>query len=302
MKKILGLAFLILSTSLLAQENFNNMSEVHSKLLSNRGKEQFRKNIIFKKLDMSGYSGSNQYLEFLGEIERDYHGTPLDYDVKTKGFMMGTNSNLKSNSDTYLGVNLGYLKSKLNYEGDKNSKVRTYSIDYYLGKNIENWIVLGKAGYSEGKNIYDSYKYREKIYSLGVEGGYLYPLGEKGILYPYVAFDWNQYSMKAHNQIKDNDERVGSSSLGISYNSKIGEKLFLTTSGEWSYDFSNREDIRLENGSKIDNLELGRDTGIFNIKLGYLVQPDFLISIGYSSFLNSNYYYDMFSITLSHNF
>ena len=49
MKKYLGIIFLLSSSLLLAQENFNNMGEIHSKILSNRGKEQFRKNIIFKK-------------------------------------------------------------------------------------------------------------------------------------------------------------------------------------------------------------------------------------------------------------
>lgn len=50
MKKYLGIIFLLSSSLLLAQENFNNMGEIHSKILSNRGKEQFRKNIIFKNL------------------------------------------------------------------------------------------------------------------------------------------------------------------------------------------------------------------------------------------------------------
>ena len=56
------------------------------------------------------------------------------------------------------------------------------------------------------------------------------------------------------------------------------------------------------NGEKIKGLEVGRDAGIFNIKLGYYLDPDFLVSLGYSSFWNREYYYDMFSLTLSHNF
>lgn len=301
MKKYLGIIFLLSSTLLLAQENFNNMGEIHSKILSNRGKEQFRKNIIFKKFDRAGYSGSNQYLEYLGELENSYDNSLSKYDVKTKGFMMGTNSNLLSNPDTYVGVSVGYLKSKMNYN-DEDARVRTYGIDYYVGKNIDNWLIIGKAGYIESKNSYETYRYRTKDYSLGAEGGYMYSLGNKTILYPYISLDWNQYTMKTHNNIKDNDERVGSGALGITYAQEFGEKFLLTASGEWNYDFSNRESIRLNSGEKIKGLEVGRDTGVFNIKLGYYLYPDFLVSLGYESFWNREYYYDMFSLTLSHNF
>lgn len=301
MKKYLGIIFLLSSSLLVAQENFNNMGEIHSKILGNRGKEQFRKNIIFNKFDIAGYSNSNQYLEYLGEIENNYDKDSMKYDVKTKAFMMGTNSNLLSNPNIFIGTSLGYLKSDLEYKNE-NAKVRTYGIDYYVGKNIDNLLLIGKFGYAESKNIYNSYKYRTKDYSLGVEGGYLYNINEKGILYPYIAFDWNQYTLKGHNDIKDNNDRVGSGTLGISYSQMLNDKFLLTASSEWVYDFSEREEIRLNNGEKIPNLEVGRDTGVFNIKLGYFIKPNFLISLGYNSFLNKNYYYDMFSITLSHNF
>lgn len=301
MKKYLGIIFLLSSSLLVAQENFNNIGEIHSKILGNRGKEQFRKNIIFDKFDIAEYSNSNQYLEYLGEIENSYDKDSMKYDVKTKAFMMGTNSNLLSNPNIFIGTSLGYLKSNLEYKNE-NAKVRTYGIDYYVGKNIDNLLLIGKFGYTESKNIYNSYKYRTKDYSLGVEGGYLYNINEKGILYPYIAFDWNQYTLKGHNDIKDNNDRVGSGTLGISYSQMLNDKFLLTASSEWVYDFSEREEIRLNNGEKIPNLEVGRDTGVFNIKLGYFIKPNFLISLGYNSFLNKNYYYDMFSITLSHNF
>lgn len=301
MKKYLGIIFLLSSSLILAQENFNNMGEIHSKILSNRGKEQFRKNIIFKKFDRAGYSNSNQYLEYIGELENSYDNSSSKYDVKTKGFMMGTNSNLISNPDIYVGVSVGYLKSKMNYS-DEDARVRTYGIDYYVGKNIDNWLIIGKAGYTESKNSYETYRYRTKDYSLGAEGGYMYSLGEKAIIYPYISLDWNQYTMKAHNNIKDNDDRVGSGALGVTYAQEFREKFLLTASGEWNYDFSNRESIRLNNGEKIKGLEVGRDAGVFNIKLGYYLDPDFLVSLGYSSFWNREYYYDMFSLTLSHNF
>lgn len=301
MKKYFGIIFLLTSSLLLAKENFNNMGEIHSKILSNRGKEQFRKNIIFKKFERSGYSNSNQYLEYIGEIENKYDNDLSEYDVKTKGFMMGTNSNLISNPNTYIGVGFGYLKSKVDYHNE-DGKIRTYGIDYYIGQNIDNWLFIGKAGYSESKNSYEDYRYRTKDYSLGVEGGYMYSLGEKSIVYPYLTFDWNQYTMKAHNDIKDNEDRVGSGAIGMTYAQELGEKFLLTTSGEWNYDFSERKEIKINDGSKIKGLEVGRETGVFNIKLGYYVDPDFLVSLGYSSFLNKNYYYDMFTFTLSHNF
>ena len=42
--------------------------------------------------------------------------------------MMGTNSNLISNPDTYVGVSVGYLKSNMDYS-DEEARVRTYGID-----------------------------------------------------------------------------------------------------------------------------------------------------------------------------
>lgn len=301
MKKILGIYFIISSALVFAQENLNNIGEIHSRILENRGKEQFRKNIIFKKFGRNGYSGSNQYLEYLGEIKNSYHSDISEYDVKTKGFLMGTNSNLLSNPDVYIGVNLGYLKSNLEYPNE-NSKVRTYGIEYYVGKNIGDITFIGKGGYSESKNIYSDYKYRTKAYSLGVETGYLFNFSQKSTLYPYIALDWNQYSTKAHNDIKNNDERLGSSSLGAMFAKEFFNNFLFTISGEWKYDFSTRKSLELNNNLKIENLKVGRDNGIFNVKLGYYIKPDFLISLGYSSFLNKEYYYDMFSFTLSHNF
>ena len=67
MKKYLGMIFLLSSSLLIAQENFNNLGEIHSKILGNRGKEQFRESIIFKKINRNGYSNSNQYLEYIAE-------------------------------------------------------------------------------------------------------------------------------------------------------------------------------------------------------------------------------------------
>ncbi len=301
MKKYLGIIFLLSSSLLMAQENFNNMGEIHSKILSNRGKEQFRENVIFKKFNRAGYSNSNQYLEYIGEIENSYDNSPMEYDVKTKGFMMGTNSNLLSDPNIFIGTSLGYLKSNLKYKNE-DAKVRTYGIDYYVGKNIGNLLLIGKFGYTESKNIYRDFKYRSKDYSLGVEGGYIYPLGEKSLLYPYISLDWNQYTIKGHGDIKDNDDKVGSSALGVTYTQEFNNQFLLTLSGEWNYDFSSREDIRLNNREKISGLEVGRDTGVFNAKLGYFIKPNFLVSLGYRSFWNRDYYYDMFSFTLSHNF
>ena len=63
----------------------------------------------------------------------------------------------------------------------------------------------------------------------------MYSLGEKAIIYPYISLDWNQYTMKAHNNIKDNDDRVGSGALGVTYAQEFREKFLLTASGEWNY-------------------------------------------------------------------
>ncbi|WP_286033810.1 autotransporter outer membrane beta-barrel domain-containing protein [Fusobacterium necrogenes] len=301
MKKYLGMIFLLSFSLLIAQENFNNLGEIHSKILGNRGKEQFRESIIFKKINRNGYSNSNQYLEYIAEKKSSYDNSSSKYDVKTKGFLMGTNSNILSTPNTYIGVSLGYLKSNLSYNYE-DAKVRTYGIDYYFGKNIDNWLIFGKAGYAENKNVYKNYRYRTKDYSLGIETGYTYSLSRKTIFYPYISLDWNQYTTKAHNNIKDNDDRIGSGALGLTYVKEFKEKFLFTLSGEWDYDFSNRKSIRLNNNRKIKELEVGRDTGVFNVKLGYYVYPDLLLSLGYNSFWNKEYYYDMLTLTLTHNF
>lgn len=300
MKKI-GLVFFLTFTTMFAQE-FNNMGEIHSKILEDRGREQFRQNIISKKFGRNGYSNSNQYIDYIGELKSEYdNDSKNNYNSKTKGILLGTNSSLLSDTNTYLGVSLGYLKSNVEYQS-YNSKIRTYGIDYYFGKNFNNWIIFGNIGYTESKNIYPEYRYRTKTYSIGYETGYIFSITSDKILYPYFNASWSQYTIKAHNNIKDNDDKLGSISLGINYTQELNDKFFVSLNTEWKKEVLAREDIRLNNGNKIEGLDIGKDTGIFDIKLGYYIKPNFLLGLGYKSFLNTNYYYDMFTLSFSHNF
>lgn len=288
----------------------NNLAEINSKIITHRGTEQFRESIIFKKLNRRGYSGSSQYIEGIGELksnyDRDNYNT--DYSSKTKGFLTGTNSTFLSNPNMITGVSLGYIKSKVDYKdsNDSDQKVRTYGLNAYLAYNYNDFLFIGKASYDEGKNILSSNDisniiYRSKNYSLGAEAGYFFDINEKNILYPHIGVNWNQYTTKGHGDIVDNNDRVGSGNLGVSYYSEISDKWLLNGSVEWNYDFSDRADLKTRDG-KIKILETGRDTGTLSAGIGYYLQEDFLINLRYLAFINKNYYYDMVMLGFTHNF
>lgn len=287
-----------------------NISEINGKIISQRGMEQFRESIIFKKMDRRGYSGSSQYLEGIGELksnyDRDDHNT--DYSSKTKGFLTGTNSTFLEYPNLITGISMGYVKSNIDYDDSVSSsqKVRTYGLNAYLAYNYNNWFFIGRAGYDESRNVLKSQGisnivYRTKNYSLGAEAGYFYEVGERSLLYPYVGLGWNQYTTKGHNGIEDNNDRVGSSNIGLTYSKEFMEKFLFTGNVQWNYDFTDRKDLRTSSG-KLDVLETSRDSGVISAGLGYYLQEDLLITIKYLAFANKNYYHDMVVLGLTHNF
>lgn len=311
-KQLLTASMILLSVPALANiDNLqNNLSEINSKIIAHRGMEQFRESIIFKKFDKRGYSGSSQYIEGIGELksnyDRDNYNT--DYSSKTKGFLTGTNSTFLSNPNMITGINLGYIKSKVDYKDSNNSdqKVRTYGINAYLAYNYNDFLFIGRAGYDEGKNILSSDNisniiYRSKNLSMGAEAGYFFNINDKNILYPYVGINWNQYKTQAHQNIKNNSDDIFSGNVGISYASQITEKLYFNSSAEWNYEFQDREDLKTRDG-KIKILETGKDNGVVSAGIGYYLQEDFLINLRYLAFINKNYCYDMVMLGLTHNF
>lgn len=291
------------------EELQTNISEINGRIITQRGKEQFRDSIIFKKMDRRGYSGSSQYLEGIGELESDYDGDrSSDYSSKTKGFLTGTNSTFLAYPNLITGVSMGYVKSKVDYDdaGNSSQKVRTYGVNAYLAYNYNNWLFIGQVGYDESKNILKSEgilntRYRTKNYSLGAEAGYFFDIGEKSLLYPYVGLGWNQYTTKGHDGIEDNNDRVGSGNIGLTYSTEFMEKFMFTANAEWNYDFADRKDLRTSN-DKLEIMETSRDRGIISAGLGYYLQEDFLITLKYMAFTNSNYYHDMVILGFTHNF
>lgn len=293
MKKILF--YFILATTVFASENnkINNMSELHSQILKNKGLGSVRENIILDKLDLRGISGSYQSLDFLKNLhsnnEKDFHSTG-------KGFLMSTNSNLISNKNFYSGVTLGYEKNRLNYGDSALDKIRTYGINYVFTYKYNNDILLSTGmGYSESKNITGgNYISRDKIYSSLLEVGKIYKL-EKIILYPYARLDFSQINKGKSIYNDYNKFYTVKNNLGLNTSILIDKFLFSFT-GELQNQLNRRT---FENDKK---LKFSKDIFLFESKLGYFYKNDLLINIGYKGYFNKCYNYDVVEFGFTHIF
>lgn len=291
--KILFLMTVITSIGF-ANEFQNNLGEIHSRIIKSRGEEQFRTNIIAQDLNIAGPSGSNQYLDYSGWVDGKYrHGA--DYS-KTKSFLLGTNSNLATNSDIFAGIALGHLKSTMKIDGS-SVHVRSYGFEYFVGKKNKDKVIAGKFGYTENKNQFSDYKYRTKTYNIGGEFGKIYNL-ENFILYPFIKGDWEQYTVKKHNSVPKFNQYNFSVTPGINMIKIFSEKLMLNAGIEYSMDLNSKKYKLDENNEK----KLPRNHGQFHMQLGYFLEHDFLVTFDYRRLFNTKYHYNIFSIGLSHNF
>ena len=84
-KKLLPLVFAAISVSSFGgtHDLQTNLSEINGKIITDRGRSQFRESVMFKKMDRRGYSGSSQYIEGIGKIKSSYDkdDNNTDYDA-----------------------------------------------------------------------------------------------------------------------------------------------------------------------------------------------------------------------------
>jgi uncharacterized protein with beta-barrel porin domain len=320
MKKINYLFILsfLISFSILANEEKlqNNLSEIHQNIITNRGLQQIREQYIFKKSDMAGRSNTNQYFDGLFKLKSGYDNDDdknlnYDYKSKTKGFLMGTSSNYLKYPNLRLGVDYGYIKSYSSFEdnGSSFTQTRSYGLNVFANYNLDKWSLVGKIGYVQSKNILriakgmGKFTYRNENFLVGSEFGRYIDIGDNLLtIYPYLGLNYNRYRTKAYGDMKNNIDGVADNEIGLSlYKLFWDKKLFLTGNVYLKHEISQRKDIRFAN-SKIDQLEVGKNTGIFNVSLSYFTSPDFSINVRYEGILNKNYYYDLIGIGISHNF
>lgn len=291
--KILSLFFLF-STVGFANEFQNNLSQIHGNIILKRGEEQFRQNVILKNMGINGISNSNQYIEYVGESHGNY-----DYNTKyskVKGVLLGTNSNLVKHPNVYAGISLGYIKSDIKI-GNSSAKIRTYGFEYLVGKKYHNFLTIGKFGYSESKNIFSEYKYRQKDYHLGVESGYIYNTNTFA-LYPYISLNWNQYTTKQHIMVPRFDQKVFYTGAGINVTKILKHNFIISGTLEYNYEVPKTK-YRTSNTTykKLDN-----SYAHLNLTLGYLFKNDLMLSATYRKLFNNKYDYNIFSVGISHNF
>lgn len=293
MKKIL-FYFIIASTIFAKTESnkINNVSELHSQILKNKGLESVRENILLNKVGIKGRSGSYQSLDFLKNLhsnnEKDFHSTG-------KGFLMSTNSNLVSNENFYSGVTLGYEKNRLNYGDDKLDKVRTYGVNYTFSYLYDGFLLSTGIGYDESKNITEgNFVSRDKIYNSLFELGKIYKI-EKSVFYPFLRVDFSQIN-KGKSKYNDyNKFYTVKNSLGL-YGSVLVNKFLFSFTGEWQHQLNSR---RFE---KDKGLNFSKDVFFVEGKLGYFYKEDLLINFGYKGYLNKYYNYDMLEFGFTHIF
>ncbi|MDR3258163.1 MAG: autotransporter outer membrane beta-barrel domain-containing protein [Fusobacteriaceae bacterium] len=319
MKKInyLFILFFLLSLTILANEEElqNNLSEIHQSIITNRGLQQIREQYMFNRTGIAGKSNSNQYFDGLFKLKSGYDNDNkdlnYDYKSKTKGFLMGTTSNYVKYPNLRLGVDYGYIKSysKFQDDGGSHTKTRSYGLNMFASYNLDKWNFIGKIGYIKSKNILhvanknDHLTYKNKNFLVGSEFGRYIDIGDNFMtIYPYVGLNYNQYRTKDYGNMKNNLDGIVDNEIGISlYKLFWNNKLFFAGNVYLKHEISERKHIGFAN-SKIDKVEVGKNTGNFNISLSYFTSPDFSINVRYEGFLNKNYYYDLIGIGISHNF
>lgn len=295
MKKGIIALFTLFCMNLFAGEYQNNMGDVHFRLNLGRGEEQFRTNVIFKDLDLGGRSNTNQYIDFVGYAQGKSH--PNSTYTKTKDFLVGTNSNLVRNKNLFAGIALGNLKSRFKSEGE-NYKVRTLGFNYFVGYNWKDTLIISKLGYNRSRNTLVSSNYKSNKFMIGAEVGHIYKVDNNSRIYPFATLALERNTVKSHKTVRTFSNNIPNSGIGVNYTTVLDKKLHISTTAKWN--FKILKDRYYDNSNK--EIKLPRTYGELGVQLGYFLDSDFLLTLGYKYMFDKNYNYNLVSLGLSHNF
>ncbi|MGL5054473.1 MAG: autotransporter outer membrane beta-barrel domain-containing protein [Fusobacteriaceae bacterium] len=310
MKKILCLLLIVTCYTATYSQYLkgNNINETNGYYITEKGKTFMRRDLTSLK-ENSGASGSTQNIEYLyGKSNFDTQSGYKGYSTRTQGIVTGTTSNFKvtENSMWLTGVSFGYLRNKVDYDGDMGKEdTDTVGVNAYLGYNINDYLLLGYVGGTKGNN--DHSGDRDNLL-IGFETGKFFKIGQKHTLYPYASIersrvfadDYSYDSIKYGKSI----ENYSIFNTGLNYKVKIDKfelKLFTKYSDVLTdtNSISIRESGIVRRGALFDSYE---DSISFGGTLTYYIDPDLYGAFDIMNIVTNNNNYAIYSLRLCHIF
>lgn len=295
----------------------NNVAELNSKVIMDKGKQYMRFGVLSSLLERAGSTKSSQNIElYVGDGQfngdRDFSG----YKNSSTGFTMGTTSQFngiktdENRSNWITGVSFGYIDSEIKYaERAQKEDLRTLGVNAYLGYFKNNYFTMGYmgAGFSRAK-ISGKTQNREDI-NFGVESGKIFHLGERQYVYPYIGLDFDGYFLSNYEiggyRYKKNIEAQGTGGVGVTYFIDYTKYLF-KFNGRWNspMDRNKRYEAITPEGEKI---KLGRfnlegDSLTLSAMAGYYIDEDLLLSLEVLGVYTENYDETVYGVKLSYTF
>ncbi|MGL4945936.1 MAG: autotransporter outer membrane beta-barrel domain-containing protein, partial [Fusobacteriaceae bacterium] len=253
----------------------NNVAELNSKVVTDKGKQYMRLGILSSLLARAGTTRSTQNIEIYGgngEFSGD--STYSGYDTKSAGFTIGTTSQFRIlkteeiDSRWITGVSLGYINSDVDYnERSKKEDIRTLGINAYLGYFRNNYFTMGYLGTGISRaEISGKSQHREDV-NFGIESGKIFHLGERQYIYPYLGLDFNGYLLSNY-EIEDYEyekgaEAQGTAGGGVTYFIDYTKYLF-KFNARWSSPLNENKKYEVIDSSgnkiKLEKFNLEGDT------------------------------------------
>ncbi|MGL4688332.1 MAG: autotransporter outer membrane beta-barrel domain-containing protein, partial [Fusobacteriaceae bacterium] len=292
----------------------NNITELNSNFIAEKGKQYIRQGIVSSYLDRAGTSKSTQNIEvFLGEGKADGNGGYSSYRNKNKGFIIGTTSefNTTEEGSFITGGTFGYINSKINYNDFVNDeKVRTLGANSFIGYLRNDYFSMATLGWgiSTAKNGTENYD-RNNI-NLGVEGGRFFNIFQRSYLYPYLGFGYGQYFQKGYKNEKNmkydkNNYDTLNFNTGLSYYADFTKFIFKSDI-RWTKILNSIDarEVLDSNGTllQIDNYQTKDDQLTLTSELGYYIAEDLLISLEVISVYAVDYRDLIFGVKVGYTF
>ncbi|MGL5124010.1 MAG: autotransporter outer membrane beta-barrel domain-containing protein [Fusobacteriaceae bacterium] len=314
-KKIFILFFITIGTiSWGIDYQGNNITELNSNFIAEKGKQYMRQGIISDYLNRAGASKSTQNIEvFLGEGKADRTSEYSSYRNKNKGFIIGTTSefNATEEGSFITGVTLGYINSKINYNDFVNDeKIRTLGANSYIGYLRNNYFTMATLGLgmSIAKNGTENYD-RNNV-NVGIEGGRFFNVFSRNYLYPYLGFGYGQYFQKGYKNEKNmkyekNNYDILNIGTGLSYYADFTKFIFKSDL-RWTKILNVIEERKIsdysENTIQIDNSQANNEQLTLASELGYYIAEDLLVSLEVTGVYAVDYRDIIFGVKIGYTF
>lgn len=327
-KKILLGALLAINFttySFMLQEN--NLAELSSDLILEKGRQYMRKGEVSSFIQRTGVTNSTQYLELVGG-NGAFQGSEnySEYDSSSFGVVMGTTSSFgeKERSGWITGVSAGYIVAKANYEKSYSDKMKTLGINAFLGYEKNSYFLMG---YLSG-SISDDTKYvgerNKNTIGTGLEFGKYFKIFEKAAtiplvgvffdrayIYPYVGIDYYRYffeDAKFYN-VNLGEEAYGGprANFGASYYLDY-TRFYVKLDARWNQNlFDQNNSVAAVNTdtleiSEVDAFVFNDDAFTMGVSTGYYVAEDLLLSLEITGLYTQLYNDTVYSVRVGYTF